>query len=80
MATVQELADEVKQLRAVAETFGSVIDGLESRITDAIKNAGMSDADKALVDQAFADARASTDALTSAKTDAEDGVDEGTQA
>jgi hypothetical protein len=77
MATVQEMADEVKLLRTRVEAFPSVINGLESRVTDAIKNSGISAADQALVDQAFADAKAASDVLAATQADAEDGVDEG---
>lgn len=92
MATLDELVQQGKDLKGGIANLATqvdripvAIDDLEARVTAAVQAGGISGANQAKIDEAFADARevidavsAATDKLRGAADDAADGTDEAT--
>jgi hypothetical protein len=76
MATVQELSQAVSDLNGAFAPLPQAINDLEAKVTAAVASAGISAADQAALDQAIADIKNLTAGVSSAVTDATDGVDE----
>lgn len=76
MATVQEMGAAVTALANAVKQVPGIVDNLEAKVTAAMNNAGMSEADKAVVSQAFDEATAALKTVTDSATDAADGIDE----
>jgi uncharacterized protein YoxC len=76
MEQIDELVATVADVKAKVESFGPAVDAFEARITDLIKNSGMSEEDKAKVAAAVADLKAVATTAQGAVDDAANGVDE----
>ena len=76
MEQIEELVAVVADVKAKVEGFVPAVNAFEARITDIIKNSGLSAEDKAKVEAAVADLKAVAVTAKAATDDAADGVDE----
>lgn len=77
MATLEELVQVNAELSGKVNQFPEVVNNLEAAITAALASVGLTAAQQAMIDEAFATAQTALGSAQAAIDDAGDGVDEG---
>lgn len=73
---VDDLVAEVANLKNAFAPLPAAVDALEAKVTEALKNSGISQADFDAITAAIADIKSVAAGVAGAVTDASDGVDE----
>lgn len=76
MATIEELVGAVDELTEAVNDVGTAVDEMEVKLTEALKNAGLTPEQQAAVDAALEGVRGATQKARDVAADARDGVDE----
>lgn len=76
MATLDDLVVQVGNISTAVTALAPAINSLEAKVTAALASAGISAADQAKIDTAFAALKTAGDQINAAVADANDGVDE----